>query len=166
VLDVSVDNDGDGYTECQGDCNDGNPSVHPGATEICNGFDDDCDGVADNNGAVLCDDGNICTDDTCGGASGCVHSDTPAACSDDNVCTADACDPAIGCLTIHKNVNLDATGFSSNRVDGRDLVVLAHAWNSCPGDPNYTDAANLDQADCVDLLDFHLFMDAFGRSCP
>ena len=51
------------------------------------------------------------------------------------------------------------------------LTVLADAWNSCPGQPLYDAAANLDQVAtlpgaCVGDEDFHLFMDAFGRSCP
>ncbi len=42
-LDDDVDNDGDGYSVSQGDCDDGNPIVHPGAGEILdNGIDDDC----------------------------------------------------------------------------------------------------------------------------
>jgi len=35
-----------------GDCNDDAPSVFPGATEECNGLDDNCDGFADEAGAV------------------------------------------------------------------------------------------------------------------
>lgn len=57
------DNDGDGYGKgsasllvCElplgyavlaGDCNDGDPGTRPGATEVCDGDDEDCDGNID-----------------------------------------------------------------------------------------------------------------------
>jgi len=83
------DGDGDGFgtTEqraaCQrpaefvgtgGDCDDRNAAVHPGASDPCNGIDDDCDGAIDDgpSAATSCDDGNACTIDACG-AGACVH---------------------------------------------------------------------------------------------
>lgn len=48
----NTDADGDHYTTAQGDCNDHNAAVHPGATDVCNGVDDNCDGTMDENAIV------------------------------------------------------------------------------------------------------------------
>lgn len=64
-----ADDDGDGFTVADGDCNDDNDRVYPGAPERCNGNDDDCNGSvpgdeadADGDGSRICDgdcdDGN------------------------------------------------------------------------------------------------------------
>ena len=42
-----MDADGDGFTIAQGDCNDNNPAIHPGASESCNSTDDNCNGQID-----------------------------------------------------------------------------------------------------------------------
>jgi len=43
---VPLDADGDGSTD-DIDCDDVNPEIHPNATDVWNGIDDDCDGVID-----------------------------------------------------------------------------------------------------------------------
>jgi hypothetical protein len=42
-----VDVDIDGFTTCAGDCNDGNAEIYPGASERCDGVDQDCDSTVD-----------------------------------------------------------------------------------------------------------------------
>ena len=56
-----TDADGDGVRVCEGDCNDQNAAVHPGAPELCDGLDDDCNGTipsteidADYDGFFVC----------------------------------------------------------------------------------------------------------------
>lgn len=57
------DPDGDGQTEDEGDCGPQDPDVHLGASELCDGKDNDCDGVVprrehddDRNGWLACED--------------------------------------------------------------------------------------------------------------
>ena len=113
-LGSTVDNDGDGFSECQGDCNDGNAAVYPGAPEICDGLNDNCsdplwpavppgEANADGDAFLLCqgdcDDNRasaypgapeLCNglDDDCDGV---VDNNADASCDDGNPCTDDAC---------------------------------------------------------------------------
>ena len=48
-----LDQDGDGFTELTGDCDDLDANVHPDALEVCaNGIDDNCNGEEDEDGAT------------------------------------------------------------------------------------------------------------------
>ena len=76
---ADVDDDGDGYSENQGDCSDRNANIFPGAVEICDSLDNDCDGSVD--------EGNVCQTCTdadkdgyykengCGGTQDCNDND-------------------------------------------------------------------------------------------
>ena len=113
-----LDNDGDGFSENQGDCDDNNALIYPNATEECDLLDNNCNGTIDENaaqatglgpcyecvdGAIIelslgnpCDDFNACTTgDTCNMGT-CVG--TPINCDDGNPCTTDSCDPVTGCI--------------------------------------------------------------------
>ncbi|MBA3542535.1 MAG: hypothetical protein H0T79_23165, partial [Deltaproteobacteria bacterium] len=61
----TVDNDGDGASECQGDCNDTQATVGPGKPEACDGFDTDCNTFTTEN----CDVSDACN--FVGGADEC-----------------------------------------------------------------------------------------------
>jgi hypothetical protein len=43
----AVDDDADGASELDGDCDDSDPTVRPGVPDVCNGVDDDCDDTRD-----------------------------------------------------------------------------------------------------------------------
>jgi hypothetical protein len=114
-----TDADADGYAACGGDCDDSNPSVHPGAGEICNGVDDNCDASPDN--ADLDQDGFSACSNDCNDLNGAIH---PGA---SDVCNGldDDCDG----LVDEGSTDVDGDGYAAC-VDCNDSQAAVH-----PGAP-------------------------------
>ncbi len=118
--DPNFDDDGDGWTENQGDCDDTDNAVYPGAARICDGKDNDCDTRRDfvtdvdndGDGAPLC--GGDCNDNNPNMYPGNYESHTSGTCTDgiDNDCNSktDAVDP--NC--IDPCMDIDGDGYGSN----------------------------------------------------
>jgi N-acetylneuraminic acid mutarotase len=80
----------------------------------------------------VCDDGNVCTDDSCDPASGCHHENNVAPCDDGNACTAD-------------DVCADGLCQAGVPIDGACLP-----WSSCNEGESCDDANSCTVADqCV-----------------
>jgi hypothetical protein len=71
-VDEGFDQDGDGYSACDLDCDDDDPATYTGAEELCDGRDNDCDGTTDGDLA-----GDLCTIDnnhgSCDGLEHCIQ---------------------------------------------------------------------------------------------
>ncbi len=134
ALGHSTDDDGDGLSECAGDCNDADPGTRPGAREICDCRDNDCDGVIDE-GCDADSDGIVDCMDNCPetanpdqrDADGDGLGDSCDPCPNDRFNDQDgdgACDDIDNCLDLPNADQADADQ------DGR-----GDACDSCPQDP-------------------------------
>ena len=136
---VEVDDDGDGYSVDGGDCDDGDASVHPGATEVCNGVDDDCDERIDD------DDESLAASSTTtyyADADGDGYGDgraTMQACVAPSGYCADAtdCDDGDGAINPgaaeawYDGVDADCSGGSDYDQDGDGFDALDHGGTDC-----------------------------------
>jgi len=86
---LDVDNDGDGFTENEGDCNDTNATISPAGIEICgDGIDQDCSGF-DMECPVECPECNCpeCPECNCPGCPECPE----CVCPECPECTCPEC---------------------------------------------------------------------------
>lgn len=153
--DVTVDGDSDFFDACL-DCDDEEPTVNPGGTEVCDGLDNDCDGTPDEGnpgGGAVCDTGlfGVCIDgtETCtGGSLQCIQNVPPSAeicdgldndcdneidegalCNDSLSCTLDYCGGALGCMaTIDSGKCLiDGVCFSNGQTMPGNICLVCNA---------------------------------------
>ena len=124
-----VDNDGDGYTECDDDCADNDNSTYPGAPEVCDGVaDNDCNGSYDPDEVDDDGDGETECEGDCDDGDDTVHSTAPEICdgNPDNDCDGSD-DP--------NEVDNDADGFDecADDCDDHDASVYPGAPEVCDG---------------------------------
>ena len=108
-----------GHVEDAGDCDDGDPDVHPDAAELCDGVDNDCDGVVDDDDA---EDAAIWYADGDGDGYGDV-STTADACMQPvgYVATSGDCDD--GDASVHPGASEVAGDGIDQDCDGEDLSL-------------------------------------------
>jgi hypothetical protein len=194
-----ADADGDGYgnalvsqSTCNGapvgyvtdatDCNDANAAVNPGATEVCNGIDDDCDGLTDEGltfltyyvdadgdgygdasatGVSSCNPivGSVTNNGDCNDASALVNPGAPEQCNgiDDN------CDGLIDNGVVFSTWYADADGDSYGNAAvsqsacsqpvGYVLDTTDCNDNNAAVNPGATEVCDLVDNDCDGLID-------------
>jgi hypothetical protein len=132
-----TDADGDGY-DASVDCNDNNAAVHPGATELCNGIDDNCDTQIDEGvkSTFYADADN----DTYGNPNV-----TTLACSAPTGYVSNNTDCNDGNINVHPNATEVCNGIDDNcnsQIDeGVKSTFYADADNDTYGNPNITTLA-------------------------
>ena len=114
-LDTIYDDDGDGYSECDGDCDDTQVSVHPGAAEICDGLDNNCNGQIDEDATGIDSDG----DGINNACDNCRFVSNPTQTDNDGDHVGDACDNCPADFnTTQSDVNHDGIGDVCDLNDG------------------------------------------------
>jgi hypothetical protein len=132
-----------GYVTSNTDCNDTNNAVHPGATEVCNGIDDNCNGSVDEGnpgGGVAC---GACNQ----GTTLCV---SPAlTCTNANAGLAtyyrDADGDGYGNPAVTTQACSQPAGYVTNATDCADNNPLIH--------PGATEACNRTDDNCNGTVD-------------
>src|SRR3989344_2823060 len=127
-----ADQDNDGYSIEDGDCNDNNPTIYPGAVELCNGVDDSCNNQTDE-GYPDSDSDSImdCTDN-------CIDVDNTNQSDVDSDSVGDLCD---NCLAASNQNQSDS-----------DIDTWGNMCDNCPYVSNINQA-NFDNDTLGDVCD-------------
>ena len=127
-----VDADGDGYSTLW-DCDDGDATVYPGATEVCDGVDNDCDPTTDDTQDLDADGFSAVCDDDCDDTDSTVYPGAPELC--DGLDTD--CDGSIAAY----ETDADGDGYMlcDSDCDDGDATAYPGAYEFCDGVDNDCD---------------------------
>ena len=121
---AALDNDHDGVApaSCGGlDCDDAELKVHGGATEVCDGLDNDCDGVVDPPSNSGCPDGKSCLNKQC-------------VCSAPNTtCSAPGQSACVDLSSDAKHCGSCGTACSANQTCSKGVCVCEAGFSPCGG---------------------------------
>ena len=190
----AIDADGDGYT-ADVDCDDSVPTVFPGATELCDGLDNDCDqrldldaadeitfyadADADGHGdagliqtGCIAPAGTVATGDDCDDTDAQLFPGNPERCDQrDNDCDAIVDEDPADATTWYADGDEDGYGDSSQPISACDAPALHVANDTDCDDQNATVHPEAPETDCDDPSDYNCdgsvaFADADGDGTP
>jgi len=162
-----VDGDKDGYLESEGDCDDNDAGIYPGAPEWCDEEDNDCDGDVDSDdGDYLGDDADADGDAApdCGG-NDCDEFDASLTDIDGDGDGTSTCDGDCDDTTVDASPGLDEIcgdaldNDCDGEADNLDFDGDGAVTEDCGGDdcddsnPSIDPGNPEDGATCIDLID-------------
>ncbi|MHA6281031.1 MopE-related protein, partial [Salinimicrobium sp. CAU 1759] len=148
----ACENPGAGYASQAGDCNDNDPAINPGATEVCDGVDNNCDGNIDEGLTTStwyadADEDDYGVDDTATNIEACEN---PGAGYASQAGDCNDNDPAInpGATEVCDGVDNDCDGLVDTDDDSLDLSTSTIYYVDADGD-GYGDASDTGTAFCT-----------------
>jgi hypothetical protein len=142
--DLDCDGSNEGVLSDPLDCDDTNPNVHPGATDLCNAQDDDCNGVLDDGAGPVVSWYADVDGDTYGDALTSVQ----GACGPDNTWVTDDRDCDDGDANIHPDAVEICNGLDDDCNAEIDEVLPATTWYADGDGDGYGDPESVVDAGC------------------
>ena len=178
---LDIDNDGDGFTENEGDCDDLDYDTKPGAFESLNGVDDDCNGLVDDTTTAYDDDGDGFSEEAgdCNDSDPSIHPLADEVCDGiDNDCNgiidgadaidavewfADLDDDGFGALASMTAACTAPEGTVADSSDCNDTDPASYpgATETCDGADNNCDG-DIDEEGAVGCSSYYLDSDGDG----